>query len=300
MKKVFIYVLINPLNKQIFYVGYTNNPKKRLNEHISDKYNLNKDLIIDDILLNNKRPILNIIDECEYVYNEKFKMYEHERLEIYYIKKYKNEGIKLSNLTNGGGLSGRETIEIYRYDENGDFKKKYNSLTEASEDVHVSISKISLALNQKINKSSANCYWFTNLQSKENIKFRKAAKRNILILQYSLDGIFLNKFNGQGDAENKTGVKCKLINKCLRKDGYNQAGGYMWFYENKLPKEIKKYKNIKYKSIVKFDINDNLIEEYDSINKAIELNKYKSNSIYKCLNGKCKTSGGFKWKYKNN
>jgi len=367
-RKIYIYVLVNPLNNEVFYVGYTNNPTRRLNEHIGDKYNNYKDAVIEKIINVKLKPELKIIDECDYIYDEKAKMCEHERLEIKYIKKYRDAGVKLTNLTDGGGLAGRETIELYCYDENGEFMRKYNSLTEASENVHVSISKISLALNQKINKSSANRYWFTTPQLKENIVFRKAAKRNILILQYSLDGIFLNKFNGQGEAEKITGIKSKLINKCLRKNGYNQAGGYMWYYENKLPETVKKYiknnrtksisqydlnckhianyesisdasiklnipvgsissnligkskmsygyiftyvdeepekyidnRRLKTISVLKYNINGDLLNEYSSINEASFLNKTQQTSISANLRGKNKTAGGFVWKYKNN
>jgi len=120
---------------------------------------------------------------------------------------------------------------LYCYDENGDFLKKYSSMTEASNDVQVSISKISLALNQKTNKSAANCYWFTTPQKKENIVFRKAAKRNIPIIQKTLNGEFVAEFNGQGEAEKITGISSKLINKCLRIPTYSQTNGYKWEYK---------------------------------------------------------------------
>ena len=105
-------------------------------------------------------------------------------------------------------------------------------MTEASNDVHVSISKISLALNQKINKSSANCYWFTTPQEKENIVFRKAAKRNIPIIQRTLNGEIVAEFCGQGEAEKITGISSKLINKCLRIPTYSQTNDYRWEYKN--------------------------------------------------------------------
>ena len=104
-------------------------------------------------------------------------------------------------------------------------------MTEACNDVHVSMSKISLALNQKINKSSAGYYWFTCLQKKENIVFRKAAKRNISIIQKTLSGEILNEFKSQADAERITGISSKLINKCLRIPTYTQTNGYVWEYK---------------------------------------------------------------------
>jgi hypothetical protein len=104
-------------------------------------------------------------------------------------------------------------------------------MTEACNDVHVSMSKISLALNQKINKSSAGYYWFTSPQEKKNIVFRKAAKRNIPIIQKTLQGEFIAEFCGQGEAEKLTGISSKLINKCLRIPAYTQSNDYVWEYK---------------------------------------------------------------------
>ncbi len=300
IKKVYIYTLINPLNNQIFYVGYTNNPTRRINEHIKYKYNPLKDGIIAEILCNKLKPILKIIDECEYFFNLKENMFEHERLEIYYIKKYRDSGIHLTNLTDGGGVGNIHFIPVYQFNEFGEFLKKYDSITEASESVMVSISKISVALDQKINKSSAGFYWFSSMDGIKNVKLRKAAKKNIPIVQYSLEGEFLNKFKGQGEAERVTRIKSKQINKCLRKNGYNQAGGYMWFYENNLPKEIKKYKKFcTRKPISQYDLNDNLITNYNSITEATKILNMSSGIIVSNLKHVTKTCKGFVFTYLN-
>lgn len=300
IKKVYIYSLINPLNNQVFYIGYTNNPTRRLNEHIRDKYNPYKDYIINKILSNKLKPIMNVIDDCEYFFNQKENMFEHERLEIYYIKKYRDSGIQLTNLTDGGGVGNIHFIPVYQFNEFGNFLKKYDSITEASESVMVSVSKISVALDQKINKSSAGFYWFTSMDGAKNIKFRKTAKRNIPILQYSLNGEFLNKFKSQGEAEKVTGVSSKLINKCLRMNGYDQAGNYMWFYENNVPSKINKYVNdYNRKPILQYDLNGNLITRYNSISEATRILNMCSGIIVTNLKHITNTCKGFIFTYDN-
>jgi hypothetical protein len=234
MGVVYIYGLIDPRNELIIenvrYVGKTKNAiRRRLSKHIEDsrkKKNLNpKDLWINNLLNEGIRPAyieLKISDNLNWVEDEK-----------YFIEKLKNKN-NLLNISAGGLIGGNyyhPSIELYCYDENGDFKIKYSSMTEACNDVHVSMSKISLALNQKTYKSSANCYWFTNPQKKENIIFRKAAKRNIPIIQKTLMGEFVAEFCGQGEAEKLTGISSKLINKCLRIPTYSQTNGYMWEYK---------------------------------------------------------------------
>jgi len=231
---VYIYGLVDPRNEltveNVRYVGKTGiGINRRISKHIEDsrkKKNPNlKDLWIKELLHEGIRPshiVLKESDDLNWIDDEK-----------YYIGKLSKNN--LFNISAGGLIGGNyyhPSIELYCYDENGDFKKKYSSMTEACNDVHVSMSKISLALNQKINKSSANCYWFTSPQKRENIVFRKAAKRNIPIVQKTLNGEFVAEFSGQGEAENLTGISSKLINKCLRLPTYSQTNGYRWEYKN--------------------------------------------------------------------
>ena len=54
------------------------------------------------------------------------------------------------------------------------------------------------------------------------------------------------------------------------------------------------------KSVLQYDLNMNLIKEWNDITQASkELNIYNSN-ISTCCKGKLKTTGGYIWKYKNN
>lgn len=237
MSVVHIYGLVDPRNElkieNVRYVGKTKNRvNRRLSKHVEDsrkKKNPNlKDLWINNLLNEGIRPsylILKESDDLNWIEDEK-----------YYIEKLSRNN-NLLNISAGGLIGGNyyhPSIELYCYDENGVFKRKYSSMTEASIEMNVSISKLSIALNQRINKSAANCYWFTTPQEKENIVFRKAAKRNIPIIQKTIDNQFIAEFNGQGEAEKITGISSKLINKCLRLDWYTQAGGFKWEYKNNI------------------------------------------------------------------
>ncbi len=297
-KIMYLYELINPINNNVFYIGYTNDPKRRLIDHIRDKYNPLKDKIIYDIINQNKKPILKVLEICEYKYIDSLKMFKHEFLEVEYIKKYKNFGYKLTNLTKGGGFTVVKPIPVYQFDINLNFIKRYNSLTEAAEFNNLNISKISLALDQRVNKTSGNYYWFTTKDGVINVKKRKVAKKNIPISQYDLNGNFIRNFKSQAEAERLTGVKSKLINKCLTRKSYNQAGGFMWFYQNDKTKIIKYDGRYYKKSVLKFNMNGVLLNEYESITVAAEMNNLKPNNITQNLCGKIKSHGGFIWKYK--
>lgn len=233
MSVVYIYGLIDPRNEltieNVRYVGKTKNTvNRRLSKHMEDsKIGISPiHKWISKLKSCDLRPVYMILEVC----NE----YSWKDAERKYIALLR-ESNRLLNITDGGEEAGNyyhPSIELYCYDENGEFKRKYSSMTEACNDVNVSMSKISLALNQKTNKSAANCYWFTTPQKKENIVFRKAAKKNIPIIQKTLNDEFIAEFKGQGEAEKLTGISSKLINKCLRIPTYSQTNGYRWEYKN--------------------------------------------------------------------
>lgn len=53
------------------------------------------------------------------------------------------------------------------------------------------------------------------------------------------------------------------------------------------------------KAVLQFDLNDNLVKEYPSIQQIYRENGFSRGYICDCCNGKRKTAYGFKWKYKN-
>lgn len=56
--------------------------------------------------------------------------------------------------------------------------------------------------------------------------------------------------------------------------------------------------NKKSKPVLQFDIENNLIKEWDSAGIAAKTLKISVGNIWMCCNGKYKTSAGFLWKYK--
>ncbi len=243
-KIIYIYTLINPLDNQIFYVGYTNNPRIRLNSHIKNKYNYDKDIIIENIILNEQKPILNIIDECEYIFNLKENMFEHERLEIYYIKKFRDNGILLTNMTEGGG----DTIQtlkkkIYKYNQFGKFIDEYESISEAGIKHGINPDNIGHAVDQRIKKSSCDYYWFTSHEKAKNFTFKIIAKNNLSVLQYSLTNEFICEFNGKKEVYESFNIQRKsikegysLLTRALKSNGNKSTLGYLWYYKGNEPK----------------------------------------------------------------
>ena len=98
MKKIQIYILIDPLTKIVRYVGKSVNANRRYNQHLYDKrHNNYSSRWIRKLQQKKLKPILVVIEECdENIWQER---------EKYWIAYYKPIS-KLTNLTIGGdGLS---------------------------------------------------------------------------------------------------------------------------------------------------------------------------------------------------
>ncbi len=93
-----IYTLTNPLTKQVFYIGKTQNLIGRLQQHInaSRTGKSQKDAIIFDIISNGCCPIINEIDSVDCVYQE-----DEDRvseLEAYWMQQFKCWGFDITNV----------------------------------------------------------------------------------------------------------------------------------------------------------------------------------------------------------
>ena len=92
-------------------------------------------------------------------------------------------------------------------------------------------------------------------------------------------------------------------------DEQQSSGGYIWKAEYvKKERKRKNYPLPSCKQVLQYDINNNLINEYDSIADAARyilrerhselVLKHVTKRISSCLNGKNKTSYKYIWKFK--
>lgn len=123
------------------------------------------------------------------------------------------------------------------------------------------------------------------------------------IKQYNLNGNFVRDWNRIIDVEKELGIANQTITSCCkgRKDS---AGGFIWRYQDspvEMLKNIKSVKSIKYGiPVLQYDLEGNFIKEWNSIKEAsIKLKIDLATICNVCKNnGKAKTAGGYKWKYK--
>ena len=158
---------------------------------------------------------------------------EREKYWISFYDTY-NHGYNL----NDGGDNHKFAIaktkkEIYCYDLNGNFLKKYESLSDAERDTGISNSNISRAV--KTNGRTKNFQW-----SYQYLKSMSPYKRYVgnvgknsdkPIYQYDKNMNFIKEYPSAREAELQTGINNSSINQvCNFKR--KSAGGYIWRFKN--------------------------------------------------------------------
>ena len=135
-------------------------------------------------------------------------------------------------------------------------------------------------------------------ETKEKIKKSSFGKNSKTIHQFDLDGNFIKKWNSIIEAEKiyGRGIKSNLSEKTLT------SGGYIWSYQPDLiysPSTIQNKWSSKNKPVIQFDLDGNVIKEWEKILDIETELGFCNTGITACCKGKQKTSYGFKWKYRN-
>lgn len=98
MRTTFIYTLLDPRDFTVRYVGRSDNPVKRLQQHLAEtrrcKSTSYKTNWLKKLLSLKIKPIINIMEEVT--------LKQWEQRERFWIKYYKKRGAKLVNSTDGG------------------------------------------------------------------------------------------------------------------------------------------------------------------------------------------------------
>lgn len=275
IKTIYIYVLIDPRNNEIRYVGKSINPNVRVRRHISEAKNSKQTNHrinwLKNLASDGYKPIIEIIDEV---------VGEWEWLEIYWINQLKVWGFKLVNSTDGG-----ENPPLW------------------SGKTHSKEHKEKLSERMKFNNPSKKItnQWkknISNTHKKNNyIPSSAIAANKIKVKQYSLTGEYIKTWDSISEAAIKNGIKSPstILHVC-RKNRF-KAGNFRWTYENDLLEEyISKRKT---KEIVQMDSCNNEIKIWLSISLASKELGLDISSISKACKDTNKNVGGFKWRYKN-
>lgn len=178
-KTTFIYGLWDPRNYQLRYIGKSDNPERRLKEHIKDSSHLRGRHIyhwINSLLRNGLEPSLEILEEVAI---------EHwEETERQWIRDCKKFGLSLVNSTDGGeGVSGWSPSEQRRKDI-GDFFRNRPSHRKGKKLPPEHIEKIKNAMQnyigiprpEEVRKKIGKSHEGKTISEETRLKMRKASK----------------------------------------------------------------------------------------------------------------------------
>lgn len=119
-----------------------------------------------------------------------------------------------------------------------------------------------------------------------------------IVEQYDLNGKLIKTYSSANQASQQTEIDHWSICACCRGE-YSHAGGFQWKYQNDENKIIQKLEVRTNFIVLQLDKNTNeILNEYSSLKEASEKTKIAKSTICNVCNGKGKTAGGFKWKYK--
>lgn len=274
----YIYTLSDPITMEIKYVGQTNEPKRRFNDHISSSINENSDLYntykarwIRKLISNDLMPIIKIIEECENLEQSNLR-------EKYHIDKFTNEGCRLTNsyvsdVTEfskdtkekmSNAKKGKKLEEIVGEEKAIELKKYYSERVKLNNpnkvyDPEVR-EKISNTLKEYFSDKENHWAYGLKMDDDHNEKLRQAK---------------LNNPKNVGNRKPRTEEQKEKIRNSLK-------GG-----------------KVKRSEILQYDLDMNFIKEWKSL-REIERNDLtlSRSQIAKCCKGIKNAYAGFIWIYK--
>jgi len=132
-------------------------------------------------------------------------------------------------------------------------------------------------------------------KQKEHTILLKTLKANKKVIQYSLDGIKVKEWNSIKEASEYFKISSSCItNCCKRKGSHRSSKGFIWRYEKDLDTTLNK--TIFPKKIIQYDLNNNIINTFDSIHEAGRKTNIHFTRISSCINNKTKQINNYIFK----
>lgn len=254
-KVIYVYVLTDPrYPDDVRYVGVTDNPQRRLRQHISKSKGktYHRANWINSLLDNGLKPMMTIIDETD--------ENNWRQCEIEWIARYRAMGCDLVNSTDGGGgVRGYVPTEEHRRKqsesirgENHPFYGKHFSeehrrkLSEAkrgkertphSEEHRRKQSEAMTGKRFPTRKPRSEEHRRRLSEANKGKvyddeycrKLSNASTKKKRVAQYTKDGVFIRYWDGVNVASKGLNIPHPNISACCRGE-YRQAGGYIFRY----------------------------------------------------------------------
>ena len=194
----------------------------------------------------------------------------------------------------------RTSKPVLCYNKNGQFVKRYNSISEAAEEVSGKGSNISRCCNKV--RGYKILYGYIWRWENEPLQISEVKKlydyKTESVLQFDSMGIYIKTFDSITDAAKETcSPRTKIILSCQRKR--QTAGGFIWRYDGDTvtSNDLKKLNSFKTKPVYKLDLDGNVLEKFDTLTLAEKSVNGDRRNIQKCIAGKKDSAYGYKWKY---
>lgn len=274
----YIYTLLDPSTMEIRYVGQTNEPKRRFNDHISSSINENSESYdtykarwVRKVVSNNSLPIMNIIDSCN-------SFEESNKLERIYVENLTNDGCRLTNshVTDvtecsvetrnkiSSSKKGKTLEEIVGLEKSIELKEYYSERIKLNNpnktDDPLVREKISNTLKEYFEDKENHWAYGLKMTDEHNEKLRLAK---------------LNNPKNVGNRKPRTEEQKEKLRNSIKGTKINRS------------------------EILQYDLDMNLVKEWKSLREIERIDTTMSRSqIAKCCKGNKETYAGFIWKYK--
>nr|DAH58124.1 MAG TPA: intron associated endonuclease [Bacteriophage sp.] len=294
MRKYYLYALIDPDLDSPKYIGITNNPDKRLQEHIEDTAITKKTKWISSLKEGGKLPILKILRNTDNVH-------EVIKWEKEYIKELSNK-YNLTNSTPGGEYFGIGT-PIQVFDLDGNFLETYNSMVEYAELLGKSeYSSISAVCLRKRNYAYDRIFrYLDDTVTEEDLdKLRNCLhdrdRKHVFII--SLYGEILGEFESIQQASKAGFGNSASISQVLNEvEGfYTVKGNFACCDLNDYQNKLRRYMGNTL-PIQCYNLDGKHVRTFYKYSDAVKFCNCKSmTSIKACTIGKQKQAYGYRWK----
>jgi len=184
-------------------------------------------------------------------------------------------------------LGNNHQIKLYLYNINGDYIKEYKNQTIMSKELNVSTTSIR---NSRLLGSVLKKQYYVSTEKAESYSLaRSIYLDNRPVYKYDKNGCFIEEYTSQKEALIKnpnSNINKSIRLKCVDNNNFIWGLSKLEYYNQ--PKNNKK------KRVGKFDLNGNLIKEYESVTMA---EKENGTSVWKVLSGINKTHKSHMYKY---
>lgn len=126
----------------------------------------------------------------------------------------------------------------------------------------------------------------------------REGEKDVAVLQYDLDGNFIREYKSVKDAAKEVGVNKNSISNVMH--GWaKSAGGYLWrLKEETTETKLEPYTDKNKRKVVCYDLQENFLHEYNSIEEASRALRVWEQDISSCCRGKKKKVKEYIFRYK--